>query len=53
MVIKPDMRVDLIKKPSFEIYGLTQVNLNLSEKILKNIFKILIFHMKKIKKQSM
>jgi hypothetical protein len=53
MVIKPDIGVDLIKKSSFEIYRLTQVNLNLPEKNLKNIFKILIFYMKKIKKESM
>jgi len=49
IVIISDPGVDLIKKPGFEIHGLTQVNPNQLGKILKKIFKILIFHMKKLR----
>jgi hypothetical protein len=44
IVIKPDLEVlDPAKESGLEIQGSTRIN---SEK-LKNIFKVLIFHMKK------
>ena len=50
IVIKHNLGVDPTKKPGLELHELTQVN---PEKLKKNIFKVLIFYMKKIKKQSM
>jgi hypothetical protein len=43
IVIKPDLEVDPAKRSGLEIQGSTRIN---PEK-LKNIFKVLIFHMKK------
>jgi len=48
IVIKLGLGVDSAKKPGSGLYELTRVNL----KKLKFFFEILIFHMKKIKKQS-
>jgi hypothetical protein len=49
IVIKTGMRIGPIKKPGLGFHESSWINL---EK-LKNIFKVLIFHMKKILKKSM
>jgi hypothetical protein len=50
IVIKPTLGVDLVKGPGLGLHGLTRVK---SEKLKKKKFKVLIFYMKKLKKQSM
>ena len=46
--------IDPVKKSDFKFYGLIRVNLGQpksTRKNLKKIFKILIFHMKKLRKK--
>jgi hypothetical protein len=47
IVIKPGSRIDPVKESGPGLHRLTQVNL---KKIKKYIFKVLIFYIKKIKK---
>jgi len=49
IIIIPDPEVDSVKEPGPGLHMLTRVN---PEKIKKNIFKVLIFHMKKLRNNS-
>jgi hypothetical protein len=49
IVIKLDLKINSAKESDFKLHRLTPVNLNQLKKLKKKL-KILIFHLKKIKK---